>query len=105
MAENFYNNYYIFNTNYINRLLSISFILIWTICYIIAQPQPQPRTPNNNSFINKFVSSRGVGFGFIVVSMLLEIIADLITIKENVNMDSELHLKFASLLLWNFSLA
>src|SRR5688500_14566725 len=102
MEENFYNNYYLFNTNYISRLLSISFILIWAVYFIISQP----KTPNQkNQFINQFISSRGVGLGFIIISMLLEILADLLTIKDNTDKSVEdftPHLAISPLILWNF---
>ncbi|RIA99618.1 hypothetical protein C1645_746701 [Glomus cerebriforme] len=109
MEENYYNNYYIFNTNYINKLLTTSFVLIWSIFFIFTQPRISNQKPNKNGqIIDKIISPRGVGLGFIIISMLLEISADLITIKENSEQNLENYipqLKFSSLILWNFSLA
>ncbi|EXX51787.1 uncharacterized protein OCT59_013099 [Rhizophagus irregularis] len=105
--ENFYNNYFIFNTNYINRLLATSFVLIWSVFFIFIRMRTNKNSQSNRLF-NQPISPRGIGLGFILVSMLLEIMADIITVKDNSseNLDNFLpQLKFSSLILWNFSLA
>jgi hypothetical protein len=108
MAENYYNNYFVFNTNYINRLLTTSFVLIWSIFFVFIRTKTPNKNNQNKQLSNRSISSRGIGLGFIIVSMLLEIFADIITIKDNSKEDIENFvpkLQFSSLILWNFSLA
>jgi len=66
-----------------------------------------PNPKNSPQIIDRFISSRGIGLGFIIISMVFEILSDLITIfdKDNNNINTIPKLGLFQLVLWNFSLA
>ncbi|CAG8604042.1 288_t:CDS:1, partial [Racocetra persica] len=104
----YYNNFIIFNVVHLNRALSTTIVFIWSLYFVLSRPTPTQQTPVIRCIM---ISSRGIGIILLFISMVLEIVANLIAFTNSNNLiNPSLDILtgaplIITLVLWNSALA
>ncbi|CAG8552724.1 5800_t:CDS:1 [Acaulospora morrowiae] len=101
-----YNNFVIFNVSHLNRALSTTFVLLWSVYFIFSQSTPSQPPPVIRQWAS--ISLRGIGVSLLLFSMAFEILGNLVAYSNSDIRNAPSMLsgssKVASSMLWMFAL-